>query len=179
MSKLIKNIILIFVLTVVSILFLSCKAKTKNVIFGNISLEIPETFKSDFIPIASDITNLVETYESYGLQTKNAIFSIVYTKYKKEYSSILNLDGAINGMIKNLKNNPYLREFRVISTDAVETMNAYVVVCGFYYGPNKTLNKAFLLLNDGLLQVMCIYNENNKSSQKEIDRIISSVKINN
>ncbi|MCZ9999120.1 hypothetical protein OFR28_13095 [Brachyspira hyodysenteriae] len=78
-----------------------------------------------------------------------------------------------------MRNHPAIKEFEVISEEVPENIsNSYKVLSSFYYGPNKTYHKSFSMIHEnGLLQIMCMYNANSKKDDKEIENIIKSVRI--
>ena len=121
----------------------------------------------------------MEFNESYGVERKTAIYTVVYTKHKIAYSGRVSLENARNTIVNGLKNNKAVQEFQVVNEGAVEGYeNSYQILLSFYYGPNKTYHKSFLMLhNNAILQIMCMYNANSKKDDKEINNIINSVRI--
>ena len=57
--------------------------------------------------------------------------------------------------------------------------NNLEVLSSFYYGPNLTYNKSFIMINEGneVIKITCMYNANSKKDDKRIDNIIASVKL--
>ena len=104
---------------------------------------------------------------------------MVYTKYKPVYSGSINLENAKNKIINGLRNHPSIKEFQVLSEEMPENIpNSYKILSSFYYGPNETYHKSFTMIhNNGVLQIMCMYNANSKKDDKEIENIIKSVRI--
>lgn len=177
MSK--KNIILILFVILIALPICSCKPKIKTVILKNIAIDMPEDFKEGFLDQTVAIDNTVEFNESYGVERKTAIYTVVYTKYKPAYSGRISLENAKNNVINGLKNHYAIKEFQVISEGTPENLtNSYQILSSFYYGPNKTYHKSFLMQHDnGILQIMCMYNANSKKDDKQINDIIKSVRI--
>ncbi|WP_297207258.1 hypothetical protein [uncultured Brachyspira sp.] len=175
MSK--RNIILFIILTALSLC--ACQPKSETVMLTDIAIDMPKDFQRGFLDKTVAVDNTVEFNESYGVERKTAIYTIVYTKYKSAYSGMISLENAKNKIINGLKNHYAIKEFQVISEGTPEnSKNSYQVLSSFYYGPNKTYHKSFLMLHDnGILQIMCMYNANSKKDDKQINDIIQSVRI--
>lgn len=172
MVKTIKNILLF---SFIIILF-SCEQKIKAVNMGNFSVEIPENFEIGFLDRAINIDKTVIDYETYGLETKTAIYGIEYSKYKFS----IKIENIKNNIINNLKNHFAIKEYRIVSEGYVDGKNnCYQVLSSFYYGPNLTYNKSFIMINEGneVIKITCMYNANSKKDDKRIDNIIASVKL--
>lgn len=175
MKNNISNIIIILII----LQLFSCSPKNKTITLKDIAVDVPEDFISGFLDSAISIDNTVEFNESYGAERKTAIYTVTYIQYKIAYSGILNLENAVYKVINNLKNNKSIKEFEIVSEGYKEGMkNSYEVLSSFYYGPNKTYHKSFSMIhNNGILQIMCMYNANSKKDDKIINDIIKSVRI--
>lgn len=174
MIKTIKNILLISFIVILS----SCEQKIKTVNMGNFAVEIPENFERGFLNSSINTDSTVIDYETYGLETKTAIYGIEYSKYRFS----INIENIKNNIINNLKNHPSLREYKIISEGyANEKNNCYEVLSGFYYGPNLTYNKSFIMINNGneVIKISCMYNANSKKDDRQINNIIASVRLTN
>ena len=78
-----------------------------------------------------------------------------------------------------MRNHPSLREYNIISEGyANGKNNRYEVLSSFYYGPNLTYNKSFIMINGGneVIKISCMYNANSKKDDRQINNIIASVK---
>lgn len=172
-----KNIIIFIIVIALSIC--ACQPKSKTVMLTDIAIDMPEDFQKGFLDQTVAVDNTVEFNESYGVERKTAIYTIVYTKYKSAYRGRISLEDAKNKIINGLKNHYAIKEFQVISEGMPENKtNSYKILSSFYYGPNKTYHKSFLMLHEnGILQIMCMYNANSKKDDKQIDNIIQSVRI--
>lgn len=168
-----------FILLIIILLICSCKQKTKTIILQDISINVPENFKDGFLDQTVAIDESVAFNESYGLETKTAIYTIVYTKYKNTYNGLITLQNAKNNIINGLRNHYAIKEFQVEMEGIPEgSTNSYRTLTSFYYGPNKTYHQSYLLLhNNGLLQVICMYNANSKKDDREFNNIIKSINI--
>ena len=168
---------------VIFIFVISCfKEKTKIINIDNITIEVPENFNPGFLNSVVAFDESVSKYESYGVQTKTAIYTIVYTKYKPTYNGLISLDNIKNSVINNLRNHYAVKEYNIVSEtkNKDNKENTYEVISSFYYGPNKTTHKAYLMFEDGaVLQVLSMYNANSKKDSKISDNIIKSIKIDN
>ena len=172
MIKTIKNILLF---SFIIILF-SCEQKIKTVNMGNFAVEIPENFEIGFLNEAINKDSTVIDYETYGLETKTAIYGIEYSKYKFS----IKIENIKNNIINNLKNHFAIKEYKIVSEGYVDGKNnCYQVLSSFYYGPNLTYNKSFIMINEGneVIKITCMYNANSKKDDKRIDNIIASVKL--
>ena len=172
MIKTIKNILLF---SFVIILF-SCEQKIKTVNMGNFAIEIPENFEIGFLNDAINKDSTVIDYETYGLETKTAIYGIEYSKYRFS----VNIENIKNNIINNLRNHFAIKEYKIISEGyANGKNNCYEVLSSFYYGPNLTYNKSFIMINNGneVIKISCMYNANSKKDDRQINNIISSVKL--
>lgn len=174
-----KNISIIFFTILLALSLYACKPRTKTIILNNIAIDVPEDFSENFLGEVVDTDNTVEYYNSYGVQRTTAIYTAAYKKYKAAYTGIINLEKARNDIVNGLKNNNAIKEFQIVNEGAVEGYdNAYEILMSFYYGPNKTYHKSFSMLHDnGILQIICMYNANSKKDDKEINNIIKSVRI--
>ena len=173
MSK-IKNILL---LAFIIVLF-SCEQKIKTVNMGNFAVEIPENFERGFLNDAINTDSTVIDYETYGIETKTAIYGIEYSKYRFS----VNIENIKNNIINNLRNHSSLREYKIVSEGyANGKNNCYEVLSSFYYGPNLTYNKSFIMINNGneVIKITCMYNANSKADDKRINNIIASVRLTN
>ncbi|MCZ9890489.1 hypothetical protein [Brachyspira hyodysenteriae] len=179
MSKTLKKLTNILIIISIVLLFSSCTQRNKTIMLTNIAIDVPGDFKPGFLDGTVAIDNTVAFNESYGVERNTGIYTIVYTKYKPAYNGIINLEKAKNRVIDGLRNHPAIKEFELVSEQIPENMpNSYKVLSSFYYGPNKTYHKSFIMLHDnGILQIMCMYNANSKKDDKEIENIISSVRI--
>ena len=174
MIKTIKNILL---LAFIIVLF-SCEQKIKTVNMGNFAVEIPENFERGFLNDAINTDSTVIDYETYGLETKTAIYGIEYSKYRFS----VNIENIKNNIINNLRNHSSLREYKIVSEGyANGKNNCYEVLSSFYYGPNLTYNKSFIMINNGneVIKITCMYNANSKADDKRINNIIASVRLTN
>ena len=174
-----KNIIIIFIISILILPIYACKAQNTTITFNDITVDIPKDFKKGFLDNSVAVDNSVEFSESYGVERKTAIYTVVYIKYKLAYSGRVSLENARNTVIDGLRNNKAIQEFQIVNEGPVEGYeNSYQILLSFYYGPNKTYHKSFLMLHDNaLLQIMCMYNANSKKDDKEINNIINSVRI--
>ncbi|MEI0518128.1 hypothetical protein R4K54_05720 [Brachyspira murdochii] len=174
-----KNISIIFLTILLALSIYACKPNTKTIILNNIAIDVPEDFEENFLGGVVDTDNTIEYHNSYGVQRTTAIYTIVYKKYKAAYTGIINLEKARNDIVNGLKNNNAVQEFQIVNEGRVEGYdNAYEILLSFYYGPNKTYHKSFSMLHDnGILQIICMYNANSKKDDKEINNIIKSVRI--
>ena len=176
MIKTIKNILLLFIVIIVSY---SCeKNNYKTVNIGNFSIDMPENFERGFLDRAINIDETVMDYETYGLETKTAIYGIEYSKYRFP----VNIEIIKNNIINNLRNHFAIKEYKIVSEGyARGENNCYQVLSSFYYGPNLTYNKSFIMINNGneVIKITCMYNANSKADNKRIDNIISSVRLTN
>lgn len=174
MVKTIKNILILFAIIIVSY---SCeKNNNKTVHIGNFSVVMPENFERGFLDRAINIDKTVIDYETYGLETKTAIYGIEYSKYKFS----IKIENIKNNIINNLKNHFAIKEYKIVSEGYVDGKNnCYQVLSSFYYGPNLTYNKSFIMINNGneVIKITCMYNANSKKDDKRIDNIIASVKL--
>ncbi|WP_245158046.1 hypothetical protein [Brachyspira suanatina] len=179
MSKTLKKLINTIIIISIVLFISSCTQRNKTIMLTNIAVDVPEDFKPGFLDGTVAIDDTVAFNESYGIERNTAIYTIVYTKYKPAYSGSINLAKAKNSVINGLRNHPAIKEFEVVSEKVPENMsNSYKVLSSFYYGPNKTYHKSFLMLHDnGILQIICMYNANSKKDDKEIENIINSVRI--
>ncbi|AEM21525.1 hypothetical protein Bint_0900 [Brachyspira intermedia PWS/A] len=179
MSKTLKKFITILIIISVTLLLSSCSQRTKTITLTDIAIDVPEDFQVGFLDGTVAIDNSVEFNESYGVERNTGIYTIVYTKYKLAYSGSINLENAKNRIINGLRNHPSIKEFQVLSEEIPENIpNSYKILSSFYYGPNETYHKSFTMLhNNGILQIMCMYNANSKKDDKEIENIIKSVRI--
>lgn len=174
MIKTIKNILL---LSFIIVLF-SCEQKIKTVNIGNFAVEIPENFERGFLNDAINTDSTVINYETYGIETKTAIYGIEYSKYRFS----VNIENIKNNIINNLRNHSSLREYKIVSEGyANGKNNCYEVLSSFYYGPNLTYNKSFIMINNGneVIKITCMYNANSKADDKRINNIIASVRLTN
>lgn len=174
-----KNISIIFLTILLALSIHACKPNTKTIILNNIAIDVPEDFSENFLGRVVGTDNTIEYHNSYGVQRTTAIYTIVYTKYKAAYTGIINLEKSRNDLVNGLKNNNAIKEFQIVNEGIVEGYdNAYEILMSFYYGPNKTYHKSFSMLHDnGILQIICMYNANSKKDDKEINNIIKSVRI--
>ena len=174
MIKTIKNILLFAFI----IILFSCEQKIKTVNMGNFAVEIPENFERGFLNDAINTDSTVIDYETYGIETKTAIYGIEYSKYRFS----VNIENIKNNIINNLRNHSSLREYKIVSEGyANGKNNCYEVLSSFYYGPNLTYNKSFIMINDGneVIKITCMYNANSKADDKRINNIIASVRLTN
>lgn len=174
MIKTIKNILLFAFI----IILFSCEQKIKTVNLGNFSVEIPENFERGFLNDAINTDSTVIDYETYGIETKTAIYGIEYSKYRFS----VNIENIKNNIINNLRNHSSLREYKIVSEGyANGKNNCYEVLSSFYYGPNLTYNKSFIMINNGneVIKISCMYNANSKADDKRINNIIASVRLTN
>lgn len=174
MIKTIKNILLFAFI----IVLFSCEQKIKTVSIGNFAVEIPENFERGFLNDAINTDSTVIDYETYGIETKTAIYGIEYSKYRFS----VNIENIKNNIINNLRNHSSLREYKIVSEGyANGKNNCYEVLSSFYYGPNLTYNKSFIMINNGneVIKITCMYNANSKADDKRINNIIASVRLTN
>ena len=174
MIKTIKNILLFAFI----IVLFSCEQKIKTVNMGNFAVEIPENFERGFLNDAINTDSTVIDYETYGIETKTAIYGIEYSKYR----FLVNIENIKNNIINNLRNHSSLREYKIVSEGyANGKNNCYEVLSSFYYGPNLTYNKSFIMINNGneVIKITCMYNANSKADDKRINNIIASVRLTN
>ncbi|WP_299245063.1 hypothetical protein [uncultured Brachyspira sp.] len=173
-----KVIVKLLIVMIILSLF-SCMQKNKTITLADIEMDIPEDFKAGFLDGTVQIDNTVAFHESYGVERHTAIYTIVYTKYKPMYSGMVSLEKAKNNVINGLRNHYAAKEFRVVSEEISKNLpNSYEVLSSFYYGPNKTYHKSLIMMHDnGILQIMCMYNANSKKDEKTINNIIQSVRI--
>lgn len=174
-----KKLINISVIILIALLLLSCGRRNKTIMLTNIAIDVAEDFQAGFLDGTVAIDDSVAFNESYGVERKTAIYTIVYTKYKDAYKGRINAENAKNSVINGLRNHYAIKEFQVVSEEHPENIpNSYKVLCSFYYGPNKTYHKSFIMLHEnGILQVICMYNANSKKDDAEIENIIKSVRI--
>ena len=174
MIKTIKNILLFAFI----IVLFSCEQKIKTVNIGNFAVEIPENFEIGFLNDAINTDSTVIDYETYGIETKTAIYGIEYSKYRFS----VNIENIKNNIINNLRNHSSLRGYKIVSEGyANGKNNCYEVLSSFYYGPNLTYNKSFIMINNGneVIKITCMYNANSKADDKRINNIIASVRLTN
>lgn len=174
MIKTIKNILLFAFI----IVLFSCEQKIKTVNVGNFAVEIPENFERGFLNDAINTDSTVIDYETYGIETKTAIYGIEYSKYRFS----VNIENIKNNIINNLRNHSSLRGYKIVSEGyANGKNNCYEVLSSFYYGPNLTYNKSFIMINNGneVIKITCMYNANSKADDKRINNIIASVRLTN
>ncbi|WP_295159692.1 hypothetical protein [uncultured Brachyspira sp.] len=174
-----KAAINISILLIIIFSLSSCGQKNKTITITNIAIDVPEDFTPGFLNNTVAADNTVAFNESYGAERRTAIYTIVYTKYKSAYSGIINLENAKNNVINGLKNHNAVKDFKLVSEEIYKDMpNSYQILSSFYYGPNKTYHKSFLMLHEnGILQIMCMYNANSQKDGTEINNIIKSVRI--
>ena len=179
MNKILKKFINTVIIISFILLFVSCTQRNKTIMLADIAADVPEDFKIGFLDGTISVDNTVAFNESYGVERNTAIYTIVYTKYKPIYSGRINLENIKNDTINGLRNNTAIKEFQVVSEEIPENIpNSYKILSSFYYGPNKTYHKSFLMLhNNGILRVICMYNANSKKDDREIENIIKSVRI--
>ena len=179
MNKILKKFINTVIIISFILLFVSCTQRNKTIMLADIAVDVPEDFKIGFLDGTISVDNTVAFNESYGVERNTAIYTIVYTKYKPIYSGRINLENIKNDTINGLRNNTAIKEFQVVSEEIPENIpNSYKILSSFYYGPNKTYHKSFLMLhNNGILRVICMYNANSKKDDREIENIIKSVRI--
>lgn len=157
----------------------SCSKNYVELTLGNVTVNIPDTFNPNFIELPKSVLNVMQFYESYGYENTEALFSILRSRYKKSYRRTVTIESVVDGMITDLEQSKTTKNFKVISKRQITIgdIDGYVVETEFYYGPNKTKGKFLALLGEDLIQIMSIYNASSKSSEKEINKIIKSVKI--
>ncbi len=174
-----KNINKVFLISLLTLLISSCKPATKTISISNIQIDIPADFEENFMEQAVLSDNNIEFRKSYGIERKTAIYTAVYTKYKPAYNGIITLENTRNDIVNGIKNNKAIQDFEIVNEGVVEdNSNAYQILMSFYYGPNKTYHKSFSMLHDnGMLQIICMYNANSKKDDKQINDIIKYVKI--
>lgn len=174
-----RNVIIIFIISILILPIYACKPQNVTITFNDIAVDIPKDFQKGFLDQTVSVDNSVEFNESYGVERKTAIYTVVYTKHKIAYSGRVSLENARNTIVNGLKNNKAVQEFQVVNEGAVEGYeNSYQILLSFYYGPNKTYHKSFLMLhNNAILQIMCMYNANSRKDDKEINNIINSIRI--
>lgn len=174
-----KNISKVFLISLLTLFIISCKPAIKTISISNIQIDVPADFEENFLGHTISADNTVEFYKSYGIERKTAIYTIVYTKYKPAYSGMVTIQDARNDIVNGLKNNTAIKEFQIVGEGMSENNNSsYEIVLSFYYGPNKTYHKSFSMLHEnGILQVICMYNANSKKDDKQINDIIKSVRI--
>ncbi|ASJ22358.1 hypothetical protein BHAMNSH16_12185 [Brachyspira hampsonii] len=179
MDKLFKKLINTLIIISFLLLFSSCGQRTKTITLTDIAVDVPEDFKVGFLDGTVAIDNTVEFNESYGVERNTAIYTVVYTKYKPIYNGTITLEKARNDIVNGLRNNQFIKEFEIVNEGLVEgSSNSYKILLSFYYGPNKTYHKSFSMVHEnGLLQIICMYNANSKKDDKEIENIIKSVRI--
>ncbi|PTY40677.1 hypothetical protein DQ06_08970 [Brachyspira hampsonii bv. II] len=179
MDKILKNLINTLIIISIILLFSSCGQRTKTITLTNIAVDVPEDFKVGFLDGTVAIDNTVAFNESYGVERNTAIYTVAYTKYKPIYNGAVTLEKARNDIVNGLKNNQFIKEFEIVNEGPVEGPNdSYKILLSFYYGPNKTYHKSFSMVHEnGLLQIICMYNANSKKDDREIENIIKSVRI--
>ena len=173
MNKVLKNLINIMIIILMILSLYSCTQKNKTIMLTNIAIDVPEDFTPGFLD------DTIAFHESYGVKRHTGIYTVVYTKYKPIYSGRINLENAKNNVIDGLRNHYAIKEFEVVYEEMPENIpNSYQVLSSFYYGPNKTYNKSLIMSHDnGILQIMCMYNANSKKDDNTINNIIKSVRI--
>lgn len=172
MIKTIKNILLFAFI----IILFSCKENNKIVFMENFAVEMPENFERGFLDKSINIDDNIIDYETYGLETKTAIYGIEYSKYRFS----VNIENIKNNIINNLRNHFAIKEYKIISEGYYnDKNNCYEILSSFYYGPNLTYNKSFIMINNGneIIKITCMYNANSKSDDKRINNIIASVRL--
>ena len=145
-------------------------------LYNSTNTQFLENFERGFLDRAINIDKTVIDYETYGLETKTAIYGIEYSKYKFS----IKIENIKNNIINNLKNHFAIKEYKIVSEGYVDGKNnCYQVLSSFYYGPNLTYNKSFIMINGGneVIKITCMYNANSKKDDKRIDNIIASVKL--
>lgn len=166
-------------LLIILVFMFSCSSqKYSELILGNITIDSPSQVEPNFVKLSPQTLGVIQFYESYGFENRDAIFSVLRSRYKTSYAKTVTLDSIADEMINDIKNNGALKEFELISKEktTVDGINGYIVISQFYYGPNKTVNKFAVFLDEDLVQIMCIYNENSKKSEQMINHAIKSVK---
>ena len=163
-----------------AVLFLtSCSKNYVELTLGNVTIDIPDTFKPNFIELPKNVLNVMQFYESYGEENTEALFSVLRSRYKKSYRKTVTIDSVVDGMIKDLEKSKTTKNFKLISKKQITIgdIEGYIVETEFYYGPNKTKGKFLALLGEDLIQIMSIYNSSSKSAEKTINKIIKSARI--
>ena len=121
MVKTIKNILILFAIIIV---LYSCeKNNNKTVRIGNFSVVMPENFERGFLDRAINIDKTVIDYETYGLETKTAIYGIEYSKYKFS----IKIENIKNNIINNLKNH-----LAILSTPYFIINEILIIINQFY-----------------------------------------------
>lgn len=172
MIKTIKNILLFLAI----IILYSCEKENKTAYMGSFAVDIPENFEKGFLDNSINIDGNIIDYQTYGLEIKTAIYGIEYSKYRFS----VNIENIKNNIINNLRNHFAIREYKVIFEGYMDDSNkGYEILSSFYYGPNLTYNKSFIMINNGIevLKITCMYNANSKSDDRKINNIISSVRL--
>ena len=179
MNKVLKNLINIMIIILMILSLYSCTQKNKTIMLTNIAIDVPEDFTPGFLDGTVTIDDTIAFHESYGVKRHTGIYTVVYTKYKPIYSGRINLENAKNNVIDGLRNHYAIKEFEVVYEEMPENIpNSYQVLSSFYYGPNKTYHKSLIMSHDnGILQIMCMYNANSKKDDNTINNIIKYVRI--
>ena len=167
-------------LIITLIFMLSCSnQKYSELALGNITIDVPSEIEANFVRLQPETLGVIQFYESYGFEKTEAIFSVLRSRYKTSYAETVTLEEITDGMINDIKINTQFKEFELISKEEITVgdIPGYIVVCEFYYGPNKTRNKFAVFWNNDLVQIMCMYNESSKKSEKIINKVIDSVRI--
>lgn len=175
MKKKIISFIFVFVF-IFSIL--SCSSsKTEIHKFGDLYLKIPTSFKPTSFILKDDIVKYVSSYTAFDYKTQDAIFTIFDTRYKKEYYNMLDLKKSAEGVIRDLRNNNTIREFSIKEQKILDIggIQGYYAKCEFFYGPNKTIADIAIFVDEGILQIVGVYNKSHKLSSRIIGDIIDSV----
>ena len=160
---------------IIAIILSSCK-KIENitVIFDDITIDIPENFQQNYINDMIEYNPNFKIVDSYGIETKTSIYNVSYTKSNYPIDILASKEGIINGVI----NNKVLKEVKVEKEGYFkEQTNAYDMLISYYYGPNKTYQRSFIMINaNNIIQITAIYNANSKKDNKTINDIINSIK---
>ena len=166
-----KLLYILFITLIIS----SCeKIENITVIFDDITIDIPENFQQNYINNMIAYDPNFKIIDSYGIETKTSIYNVSYTKSNYPIDILSSKEGIINGVI----NNKVLKEVKVEKEGYYkEQTNAYDMLISYYYGPNKTYQRSFIMINgNNIIQITAIYNANSKKDDKIINDIINSIK---
>lgn len=165
---------LLYILLITIILSSCKKIENITVIFDDITVDIPENFEQNYINDMIEYNPNFKIIDSYGIETKTSIYNVSYTKSNYPIDILASKEGIINGVI----NNKVLKEVKVEKEGYYkEQTNAYDMLISYYYGPNQTYQRSFIMINgNNIIQITAIYNANSKKDDKTINGIINSIK---
>lgn len=175
----IKRIIYVLIIVAIYVLFFLYNNffSYKTVDFGEFSVKILR--KSEYKNNISQREYASEIKESYYVN-KFRVYSVIYIKYKDEYSSYINLNHITDEMLRNMEESSNIKNFTINRKEYINVLNmdAYDILCSFNMDKKDKEIKALVIYdkkNNSLLQVIGLYNKGSFISIYIIDKMINSV----